>query len=59
MGGYGALKLALAQPERYAAVAGLSSAVRAFMEDDDRTGEWYAEMEDVFGPHDQFAGQPA
>ena len=56
MGGYGALKLALAQPERYAAVAGLSSAVRAFMDDDDRTGEWYAEMEDVFGPHEQFAG---
>jgi S-formylglutathione hydrolase FrmB len=47
MGGYGALRLALTYPERYAAVAGLSSAVRAFMD---------AEMEDVFGPHAQFAG---
>jgi putative tributyrin esterase len=66
MGGYGAFKLALTLPERYAAAASLSGvldirqAVKAF--DDPSDTEWLEEMRNVFGnlrkvpgsPHDLF-----
>jgi putative tributyrin esterase len=49
MGGYGAFKLALTYPDRYAAAASLSGAldmVRAAKENDE---EWQAEIKRIFG----------
>jgi len=49
MGGYGAFKLALTHPDRYAAAASLSGAldmVRAAKENDE---EWQAEIKRIFG----------
>jgi S-formylglutathione hydrolase FrmB len=63
MGGYGAFKLALSRPGRYAAAASLSGAldIRPVLEGDDP--EWTAAMRDIFGDpagipgsqHDLFA----
>jgi S-formylglutathione hydrolase FrmB len=57
MGGYGAFKLALRHPERYAAAASLSGALRHFdrdlVEDPDPT--WHAEIANVFGDLASFA----
>jgi putative tributyrin esterase len=53
MGGYGALKLALTYPERFAAAASLSGAVdiREVVKpsDDPNSDAWLASMRDVFG----------
>lgn len=56
MGGYGAFKLALTYPDRYAAAASLSGALDLAdltrVEHDD----WLAEMEIIFGPLDRLVG---
>ena len=53
MGGYGAFKLALSHPDRYAAAASLSGAVD-MAQRTQNLGEidpnWRREMEDIFGP---------
>lgn len=51
MGGYGAFKLALRHPERYAAAASLSGALRHFDHEAEAgaTPAWVAELTDVFG----------
>ena len=51
MGGYGAFKLALRQPERYAAAASLSGALRSFDREAEAgaTPEWVDELTNVFG----------
>ncbi len=53
MGGYGAFKLALTHPERYAAAASLSGAldIREVVKahNDPRTKPWLVEMRNVFG----------
>ena len=53
MGGYGAFKLALSHPDRFAAAASLSGAVDMAQRTQD-LGEidpnWRREMEDIFGP---------
>jgi S-formylglutathione hydrolase FrmB len=60
MGGYGAFKLALTHPERYAAAASLSGAVdirevvKAHGDPDDKT--WLREMRNVFGDLDKVPG---
>jgi S-formylglutathione hydrolase FrmB len=56
MGGYGAFKLALSLPQRFAAAASLSGALdqagdMAYIEP-----EWRAEMENVYGDLDKLAG---
>jgi S-formylglutathione hydrolase FrmB len=59
MGGYGAFKLALSQPERFAAAASLSGALD--MAYDDLTAaplEWIAERQNIFGDMDKLAGSP-
>jgi putative tributyrin esterase len=57
MGGYGAFKLALSLPERFAAAASLSGAldIIADVREDDEDG-WQDEMRDVFGRLDKLAG---
>lgn len=58
MGGYGAFKLALTYPERYAAAASLSGALDILsvvrMEDE----SWRAEVQLMFGDLDRLAGSP-
>lgn len=56
MGGYGAFKLALRHPERFAAAASLSGAMDmvAAVQSDDPT--WLAEMRTIFGDLNQMAG---
>ncbi len=52
MGGYGAFKLALSHPTRFAAAASLSGALRRFSEDlaaPDAPPDWLAYLENVFG----------
>jgi len=51
MGGYGAFKLGLRCPEKFAAVAGLSSVtdIRRFRKMDNRGPEFQSEMERIFG----------
>jgi S-formylglutathione hydrolase FrmB len=60
MGGYGAFKLALSCPKRYAAAASLSGAVdicEVVKEHDDPENEaWLAAMRDVFGDLDKVHG---
>ncbi|HSN74699.1 MAG TPA: alpha/beta hydrolase family protein [Anaerolineae bacterium] len=58
MGGYGAFKLALSQPQRFAAAASLSGAL-------DQAGAmqavepaWRAEMETIYGDLDSVTGSP-
>ena len=54
MGGYGAMKIGLGNPDRFSKVVSLSGALdmRAGL-NDGRKGQYW---EDVFGPHDSFAG---
>lgn len=55
MGGYGAMKIGLSHPDRYAAAASLSGA----LDMSGRLGEHYSnEMENVFGPAESFKGSP-
>lgn len=60
MGGYGAFKLALSHPERFAAAASLSGAVEiAKVPEHDHDVEqdpWIAEMKDIFGDLKQLPG---
>lgn len=62
MGGYGAFKLALSCPEKYAAAASLSGALdmRAAVREHDDPGNaaWLEKMRDIFGDLDQFPGSP-
>jgi putative tributyrin esterase len=57
MGGFGAFKLALRHPERYAAAASLSGALRSFDLDlvENPDPAWHAEMANVFGDLAGFA----
>ncbi|HNS01376.1 MAG TPA: alpha/beta hydrolase family protein [Anaerolineae bacterium] len=56
MGGYGAFKLALSFPERFAAAASLSGALdqAGAMQQDEPA--WRAEMENIYGDLDQVVG---
>lgn len=57
MGGYGAFKLALIFPERYAAAASLSGALRNFAEDArSEDPNWEAELTRIFGDLSRFPG---
>jgi S-formylglutathione hydrolase FrmB len=60
MGGYGAFKLALSHPARYAAAASLSGALHNFAEDVAASTDpvWVAELGRVFGDLQKFAGSP-
>jgi len=63
MGGYGAFKLALAHPERFAAAASLSGAMDMGHHEGEGDGagdsaEWLAELTNIFGPMDRFNGSP-
>jgi S-formylglutathione hydrolase FrmB len=62
MGGYGAFKLALAHPERFAAAASLSGAVEiaAIVDHDhgDQQDPWIVEMTNIFGDLSKLAGSP-
>lgn len=62
MGGYGAFKLALSCPDKYAAAASLSGALdmRAAVKEHDDPGNaaWLEKMRDIFGDLDQFPGSP-
>ncbi len=57
MGGYGALKLALTHPDRFAAVASLSGVtdIVTVANDHDEPG-WEAEMKGIFGHLDRLSG---
>jgi S-formylglutathione hydrolase FrmB len=56
MGGYGALKMALSHPDRYAAAASLSGALDVAGGMRDKDPDWRAEMKRVFGSARQLAG---
>ena len=59
MGGYGAFKLALTYPNRYAAAASLSGALRRFSDDLSEASAdpaWIAELENIFGDLTRFPG---
>jgi putative tributyrin esterase len=60
MGGYGAFKLALSYPDRYAAAASLSGALdivrTAKGEDEDDDDDWRDEMRRIFGNPKKVAG---
>ena len=62
MGGYGAFKLALSRPDKYAAAASLSGALdlgEIVKENDDPDNEaWLAGMRNNFGELDKVAGGP-
>lgn len=61
MGGYGAFKLALTHPGRYAAAASLSGALRQYEEDltaPDADPAWLVMLGDIFGDLGTFAGGP-
>ena len=59
MGGYGAFKLALSHPARYAAAASLSGALRRYEEDltaPEQDPAWMAMLDNIFGDLHHFAG---
>ena len=59
MGGYGAFKLALTYPERYAAAASLSGVVDiadASIHEKARKDDWMAEFRAIFGDIDKMPG---
>lgn len=61
MGGYGAFKLALSHPARFAAAASLSGALRRFDEDltaPDADLDWLALLKNIFGDLTKFADGP-
>lgn len=58
MGGYGAFKLALAHPERYAAAASLSGALNVVRILKPSDGTVSPEMLDIFGSPDSIKGSP-
>lgn len=56
MGGYGAFKLALRHPSRFAAAASLSGALDKARRTAASPSEWTPELEDCFGKLDELAG---
>lgn len=58
MGGYGAFKLALSHPSRFAAAASLSGALQRFSGNPpaDAPKQWLAELENMFGDLGKFTG---
>jgi putative tributyrin esterase len=58
MGGYGAFKLALSYPERYAAAASLSGVLDIVQDAQDPDLEWQAELKTIFGRVSRLAGSP-
>jgi S-formylglutathione hydrolase FrmB len=60
MGGYGAFKLALTHPSRFAAAASLSGALQRYSGNfpPGTPVEWQRELENMFGDLTQFAGSP-
>jgi S-formylglutathione hydrolase FrmB len=56
MGGYGAFKLALTYPERYAAAASLSGCLDICSVTAERNAAGQNEYENIFGPLDQLPG---
>lgn len=60
MGGYGAFKLALTHPARFAAAASLSGALLRFSGNPpaDAPAAWLAELHNIFGDLKEFAGSP-
>jgi S-formylglutathione hydrolase FrmB len=60
MGGYGAFKLALTYPTRFAAAASLSGALQQYggAPPPDAPKEWLAELENMFGDLRRFQGSP-
>ena len=58
MGGYGAFKLALSFPERFAAAASLSGALDQASAMQQVEPAWRAEMETIYGDLDNVAGSP-
>jgi S-formylglutathione hydrolase FrmB len=60
MGGYGAFKLALSHPNRFAAAASLSGALQRFSGEapPDTPKAWLDELENMFGDLNKFAGSP-
>lgn len=57
MGGFGAFKLALSRPERFAAAASLSGALdMAYADLTDAPPEWLAERQNIFGDLNKMAG---
>jgi S-formylglutathione hydrolase FrmB len=56
MGGYGAFKLALTHPDRYAAAASLSGAVDISHVAEGEDPRWLAEMRGIFGDLDRLSG---
>jgi S-formylglutathione hydrolase FrmB len=58
MGGYGAFKLALTHPDRFAAAASLSGALDVAGSVHDRDREWQRELRLIFGKPRQIASSP-
>lgn len=58
MGGYGAFKLALSFPDRFACAASLSGALDIVQDVQEPDAEWRAEMKNVFGKLNRIAGTP-
>jgi len=58
MGGYGAFKLALSYPDRYAAAASLSGALDMAAAADAEDEAWQAELRLIFGDPRQIANSP-
>lgn len=58
MGGYGAFKLALTFPERFAAAASLSGALDIVSDAREPDPEWQAELKIIFGRSLRLAGTP-
>jgi S-formylglutathione hydrolase FrmB len=56
MGGYGAFKLALRHPERFAAAASLSGALNMASSGKRRPKEWAKELRQIFGNLDKLPG---
>jgi S-formylglutathione hydrolase FrmB len=58
MGGYGAFKLALSYPDRFAAAASLSGVLDIVLDAQDPDLEWQAELKTIFGRVSRLAGSP-
>ncbi len=58
MGGYGAFKLALSHPERYAAAASLSGALNICAEIQNSEGDWRNELQEIFGDLETLPDSP-
>jgi putative tributyrin esterase len=52
MGGYGAIRLALKYPQLFAVAGGISAALNAPTDLDEKAPDFRANLQSVFGPHD-------